>query len=327
MTSSYAIAFLGNATPAMRAAVTRHATPEFSVRFFDKGDIAGYRAAMPETDIIVALNIEIGEELLTLAPKLRIIHRWGVGLDTIDLTAAKKMGVAVAITSGVNTGPVAEFAVGLMLAVSRRIADIDRRMRAGDWVGQSLRSVSYTLAGKRIGLVGFGRIAQAVTRRLAGFESDIVVASHRSIDAQLLNTFRVQQLPLEELLKTSDIISLHAPLTSATRNLINRQSLAMMKPGAFLINTARGELIDEDALYDALQNGGIGGAGLDVWTEEPTNPNNKLLALDQVVATAHVAGSVTETIETMVERIFSNLRAVLAGKSGFVGDIVVTPEP
>lgn len=217
-------------------------------------------------------------------PRLRVVVRYGVGVDGIDLDAATEHGVPVVNVPDYGTDEVANHAVALLLALGRKIARLDRQTRAGRWdvfqVGQISR-----FAGRTVGIVGCGRIGSSVARKLGGF--DVHLFGHDPY----ITAFppRVMPVPLERLLAESDYVTLHCPLTSETRHLIDAGRLALMSPTAVLVNTARGGLVDTAALVEALQTGSLAGAGLDVLEDEPIDPRSPLLAMEQVIVTPHAA--------------------------------------
>lgn len=232
----------------------------------------------------------VTRDLLTRYPRLQIVARRGVGFDTVDVEAVKELGRMLTTTPGCNEPTVADHTIGLMLAVGKRFLESHRRMQAGE----KTVVVGSELFGKTVGLVGFGRIARRVAQRLKGFDVRLL-AYDSSPDERLAQEAGVTYVSLEALLRQSDFVSLHAPLNERTRHLINEQTIELMKPGAFLVNTARGELVDDAALLAALKAGRLSGAGLDVLGSErdPTleGITRELLSLPNVVCTQHTAGS------------------------------------
>jgi phosphoglycerate dehydrogenase-like enzyme len=219
------------------------------------------------------------ERVLASAPQLRIIARCGVGLDTIDLDAAGRAGVAVTITPEVNNEAVADHALALILAAVRRLREQDAIVRGGGW--RSFETVSWQLHGATVGIVGYGAIGRAVARRLAGFGVELLVHDPFVEDVEVTG--------LAELLARSDVVTLHMPLTPETRGIVDAQAIALMKPDAVIVNTARGPVIDQDALIDALRSGRLGAAGLDVFAVEPPL-GSPLLELPNVILSPHVGG-------------------------------------
>lgn len=240
---------------------------------------------------IISRMGRIEASIFEAAPQLRIVSKHGVGVDNIDLDAASAHGVPVIVASGANAVSVAEHAMMLLLAVAKRVVSLDRGLRAGRWDKPDFKGRE--LAGSTMGLVAFGAIAQQ-TARLAQAFNMTVVAYDPFGDAATFTQCGVQRAnALEELLRGSDVISLHCPLTEQTRGLINRGTLSLMREDAILINTARGGLIDEPALAEALEAGRIAGAGLDTFAKEPPAADHPFFASERVVLTPHIGGVTT----------------------------------
>jgi D-3-phosphoglycerate dehydrogenase len=246
-------------------------------------------AAVPNADALVIRSAhKIDAEVLNAAPKLKIIARAGVGVDNVDIPRATELGVVVVNTPDGNTISTAEHTFGLMLALARHIPQAHESMNAGKWDRKSFGGVE--LRGKTLGVVGFGRIGRAVAKRALAFDMQ-VIAFDPYIPADVAQDLGVTLVSLDDLFRQSDFISLHAQLTPETREMINAESLAMMKPGVRIIDAARGALINEADLAEALQSGHVAGAALDVYAEEPPKPDNPLLHLPNVVHTPHLAAS------------------------------------
>ena len=256
--------------------------------------------------LIVRSATRVTDELLAAAPRLRVVGRAGVGVDNIDVEAATRRGVLVMNTPGGNAVSVAEHAIALLLALARRIPQFDAATRAGRW---EKSSAGIEVRGKTLGLVGLGRVGAEVARRARALEMR-VGAHDPYISENFARDAGVDLVSLEELLRRADFISLHAALVPATERLINAATLAQMKPGARLINTARGELVDEAALADALRSGRLAGAALDVFAVEPPGAS-PLLGLPNVIATPHVAGSTQEAQEEVGVLIAQQVRDYL----------------
>jgi phosphoglycerate dehydrogenase-like enzyme len=262
--------------------------------------IEGADAAIVSTDPFDAA-------VLDAAPRLRVIARVGVGTDSIDLGAAARRGIAVCTTPGANTAATADHTVALMLAAIRRVPQHDRAVRAGGWE-RTGQATGWELGGATVGLVGYGAIGRQVRRRLSGFGVRVLVC-----DPYLADTPGVERVALERLLGASDVVSLHLPLTESTRGLLDRRRLALLRPHAVLVNTARGALVDEDALADALELGALRAAALDVLALEPPGPS-RLRALENVVITPHVAGLSEPSVREMTRRATDAVLAVLGGR-------------
>jgi len=271
-------------------------------------------------------HARVTRELMAALPDLKIVSRRGVGYERVDLEAARDLGKVVAIAAGGNDASVADHAIALMLAVGRRFRESQANMLAGNW---SILMGS-DLYRKTVGVVGAGRIGRSVVQRLRGFEAEVLVAGNRRDDAWAAAN-EVTYTDLSTLLAKSDIVTLHAPLTPETRLLIDADALAAMKPGAILINTARGGLVDDAALLEALKSGRLGGAGLDTFMSE-SDPALKpvtdaLLALPNVVGTPHAAASSREGLDRTNRVAAESVVAVLEGRDPAPGCVVADGRP
>ncbi|HMS83692.1 MAG TPA: D-glycerate dehydrogenase [Nitrospira sp.] len=261
---------------------------------------------------ICTLSDRIDASLLAHTTRLKVIANYAVGYNNIDVTAAAQRGIVVSNTPDVLTDATADLAWALLLAVSRRIVEGETWVRTGTWPGWSpTRMLGAQVSGKTLGIVGMGRIGQAVARRAVGFDMPVIYAGRHSITSPPGAAWARRSL--SELLMESDFLSLHVPLTEATRHLIGPRELATMKPTSFLINTARGPVVDEAALLSALQTGTIAGAGLDVYEQEPI-VSAGLLALPNVVLLPHLGSATLETRVRMGLICLKNIAAVLEGR-------------
>jgi D-3-phosphoglycerate dehydrogenase len=263
---------------------------------------------IPGVDGYIAGLDAIDRKALSVADSLRVIARYGVGVDAVDLQVAKEKGIVVTNTPGANSGSVAELTVGLMICLLREISSAAQATRSGEWPRMS----GLSLEGKVVALVGFGAIGRQVAQRLNGF-SCRVVAFDPITDEEQAAASGVELLALEELIRIADLLSLHCPLTEQTRALVDVDFLEKMKPGSYLINTARGELIDEEALYAALQSGKLSGAALDVFSKQPPGADNPLLGLPQVLATPHMGAHTDGATNAMGWAALNDCLAVLRG--------------
>jgi glyoxylate reductase len=262
--------------------------------------------------LICLLTDRIDAEVLAASPQLRIVANIAVGYNNIDVEACRTRGIVVTNTPDVLTNACADFTWALILGITRRLGEAERQLRRGDWKGWALDHMLGTeLRGKRLGLVGVGRIGRAVAEKAPAFGMHVVYSSRRP-STELAG--HAEHLPLDQLLATSDVISLHCPLTPETRHLIDQKAFAKMKRSAYLINTARGPVVDEAALAWALKQRLIAGAALDVYEQEPqVHPD--LLGLENVMLIPHIASATTETRTAMANLAVSNVLAVLEGKS------------
>lgn len=319
----YIVAFLDVMAAPVQSAIAAAAPAGFEIRFAGGGDAAAQTALARDADFILAGWQPVTAAMISQAPRLRMVHKWGIGYEKIDLEAARRRGIAVAITSGANAGPVAEHAIALMLGVYRRLPLADRSTRAGIWLKSEMRSVCYQIAGKTIGLLGFGNIARMLAHRLRGFDADVCYTSRRRADADTERTLCVRYVEMDELLGGSDILSIHVPLTDRTRRMIDQHAMARMKDGAIIVNTARGGIVDESALYRALVDGKLAGAGLDVFDQEPPQAENPLFALDNVVVSPHSGGAVMDNVRNVASHAFGNMQRLLQGLPIDAADLIL----
>jgi glyoxylate reductase len=257
---------------------------------------------LPGVEVLLEAVVPVGLDELRLLPDLRLVGNYGVGYDNVDVAACVERGIAVTNTPGVLDAAVAELTLALMLACRRQLVASDRFVRDARWrTGWSRpERLGHDLAGATLGLVGMGRIGSEVARRAKAFEMQVI--HHRRSDG----------LPLDELLRTSDVVSLHVPLTPETQGLLSRERLAFLQDGATLVNTARGAIVDESALVDELVSGRIS-AGLDVFADEPRVPE-RLFDLPNVVLTPHIASATVETRAAMTRVLVDNVLAFLRGE-------------
>jgi D-3-phosphoglycerate dehydrogenase / 2-oxoglutarate reductase len=319
------IAFLTPMAEPTRDVVRALLPDGFTIAFAQTNEEAEHRKLVPEACVIMAVGTYVTAELIARAPKLKLIQKWGIGVDKIDLDAARRAGVTVAITAGATSIPVSEHTLMLMLATSRRLPLAHRSLQEGKWIATELRTVCSMLDGKTIGLFGFGNIARFVAKRLSGFDVRILYHSRRRVAPEIERQFRAEYVDFDTLLAQSDLLSLHAPLAPETRQLFNRVTFNKMKRGAILINTARGELIDEVDLIDALRTGQLSGAGLDTFSGEPPSASNPLFHMDQVVATPHSAGGVFDNVPHIVGHMFRNIKQFHQSQPLDAADIIVAP--
>ncbi len=271
--------------------------------------------------LISLLTQRVDRALLARAPRLRVIANYAVGFDNVDLVAATERGIVVTNTPDVLTDATADFAFALLLAVARRLVEGDALVRGGSWQGWSPSGfLGAPVARQTLGIIGPGRIGQAVARRAAGFGMNVLYVGRREVGA--LDAMGARRVELAALLADSDYVTLHCPLTEATRNLIDGAALAAMKPSAIVVNTARGGCVDEAALATALADGTIAGAGLDVFAQEPRlHPG--LVASDRVVLAPHAGSATTRARQAMAEICGKAVCDVLSGRRPAT---VVNPE-
>jgi len=286
------------------------------------GDVSTAERLAGDADFILVYGSGIPDAVLRAAGKARLLQLCSAGYDGVNLTLAGELGIPVATNGGANAIPVAEMAITLMFAVYRHLARLDREVRAGGWMPSWADGRdTFELYGKTIGIVGTGWIGSTLAGLLQGFDPEIVYTD--IVQSEKVDSLGGRRVDLDTLLGISDLVTLHVPLLPSTRHLIGARELGLMKPSAVLINTSRGPVVDEAALLDVLQNRKIRGAGLDVFDEEPTDPDNPLFELDNCVVAPHVAGKSSESFPRRVQFGFDNMQRVWAGKPP---ESTVTPE-
>ena len=273
-----------------------------------------------EVDALASLLTDkIDCNLLQNAPRLRIVAQYAVGYDNIDVECATRLGIYVTNTPGVLTEAVADLTWGLILATARRIVEADHFVRSGEWwktrTGwHPLMMLGMEIYGKTLGIIGMGRIGRAVARRAKGFNMKILYYDIRRLPKELEEELGAKFVDLETLLKESDVVSIHVPLTKETYHMIGEKELKLMKKTAILVNTARGAVIDTNALVKALEEGWIAGAGLDVFEQEPLPPDHPLTKFKNVVLVPHIGSATYETRTRMAELVAENLIAFAKGE-------------
>jgi glyoxylate reductase len=291
---------------------------EFEVEMWDKEDVPVPRDILLEkaneaSALITMLSDKVDTELLEHAPSLKVVANLAVGYDNIDLKAAKQKEVVICNTPDVLTDTTADLTFALLMTAARRIVEADRYIKEGQWKSWSpLLLAGADIHHKTIGIVGMGSIGEAVARRAKGFDMNILY-HNRSRKPEAEEKLSAVYVSLDELLAQSDFVVVLAPLTEETEGLFQKEQFQAMKKSAFFINAARGAIVNEEALTEALKTGEIAGAGLDVFVKEPIDSNHPLLSLDNVVALPHIASSSTETRLGMMNLCVQNIMAVLKG--------------
>ncbi len=300
------------ASPGVRRTLSQAAPDGLEIAVVDEADRTGFAREMADAEVLLHVLEPVSKDDIAAAPALRLIQKIGVGVNTIDLDAAVSRGIAVCNMPGTNSQAVAELTLALMLAALRRVPLFDRETRAGrgwtvaldhfDGIGE--------ISGRTVGLVGYGEIARRLAPVLAALGARVLyTATAPKPDAEA--AWRA----LDDLLAESDVVSLHVPLNAATEGLLDGAAIARMKPGAVLVNTARGGLVHEPALIEALASGRLMAAGLDVFAMEPVDPANPLFALPNVVAMPHIAWLTPETLERSLGVALENCRRLSGGEA------------
>ncbi|MEM6281691.1 MAG: phosphoglycerate dehydrogenase [Chloroflexota bacterium] len=268
------------------------------------------QAILPGVDGYIAGLDVIDDAALAIADQLQVVARYGVGYSNVNLDAAKAKGIVVTNTPAANAKSVAELTIALLMNLMRPVIDAANDTRKGGW----MRTTGVSVDGKTVGLIGLGAIGREVARRLQGFDCKII-AFDVTYDNAFIEQYNIQTASIDELLPVSDVVSMHVPVLDATRNMVDEAFVGKMKAGSYLINTARGELIDEDALLSALERGHIKGAAMDAFQTEPPGAAHPLLQMPQVIPTPHMGAHTDGASNMMGWMAFDNCIAVLKGEN------------
>ncbi|MBI2205961.1 MAG: lactate dehydrogenase [Candidatus Rokubacteria bacterium] len=296
--------------------ILRSLTPAgFDVAVADPGTPEFYQAAA-DAEYFLGFARNMGSEFFRSAPKMRLVQLTSAGYDQVDVEAARKAGVPVSNNGGANAIAVAEHTMMLMLATLKRLVWHHNNVVAGTWrIGNLADARVYEVAGKTLGVIGLGNIGKKVARRAAGFDMKVIYYDIRRLTEDAEDALGARFVLLAELMRRADVVSLHVPLDDSTRGLIGAKEIALMKPSAIIVNTCRGPVIDENALYQALKSEQIMGAGLDVMVDEPPKPNHPMLALPNVTLTPHSAGPTWDNWWSRFRNGFDNIERVASGRA------------
>ena len=269
--------------------------------------------AMTDAEVMILRIFKAPREVIARNPNLKMILRWGAGYDSVDIQAAGERGVLVTNTPGANAGAVSELAVLLMLAAGRKLLCHTRSLERGEWSKNTYMNSSYCLNQKLVGIIGGGNIGRQVAQKVQAFGAQVQYYDPFRMTEELERQYHMTYAPLERLLKSSDIVTLHVPLVDQTRHMIGREQLQSMKDGAILINTARGGLVDDNALLQAVQSGKLAGAGLDGVEREPLPADDPLLAEPNIIVTPHIGGGTADIGDVIVPMLVKDIQAFAAG--------------
>jgi len=298
-------------------ALVRHAMPaDIELVTLTQGTDAERLVKIADADVVLLAGRKLDRAFIDAAKKLKLVVFHGVGYhDYVDVSDLRARGIGLAISpAGTHIG-VAEHTIMLMLAVGKRLPFVDQKLREGVWLAQNLRAESRQISGKTVGIIGLGRIGREVARHLLGWNVTLVYHDIAEIPHAVEREIGAARVPLDTLLAVSDIVTLHVPLTPETHHMIDHRALALMKPGAILINCARGPVVDETALVDALQKGHLGGVGLDVFAVEPPPAPMALASLHNVVLTPHHAAGTADIMRMKMEEIWTEIAAFFDAKT------------
>ena len=305
------VLYLSHATPDVYAIIRAAVPSGFELVTLERDDDDERRRKVPDCEVVIVAATPLRKPVIDAATRLALVHHQGVGWqDTTDHEALRARGIPLALTPEGTTIGVAEHTVLLILAALKRLPHADHELRQGRFHVNALRPVSRELRGMTVGYVGMGRIAQAVAKRLAGFDVRGVF-----FDPEVDAHDGLARVSLDALLESSDVVTLHVPLTPQTRHMIGAPELARMKAGAYIVNTARGGLIDERALVDALRSGHLAGAALDVFEHEPMPAGHALYGLANVVLTPHISAGTRDALTTKMSSLFANVERFFRGEA------------
>ena len=286
-------------------------------------DEAHLQTIIAEADYAISGQVAVSAAMLHAAPRLKLLHKWGVGVDNFDLETARALGLTVARTTGSNAVPVAEFTIGLMIAAMRNLVDASLRLNRGEWNSGNFSRPAFLLSGKTVGLVGFGAIGQAVARLLKGFGCPVLYHQRHQVDPAMEAALNAHYVPLAELLSQADVVCLHCPLTPQTAGMLDRAALGSMKRTAVLVNVARGGIVVEADLLWALRERVIQAAAMDVFETEPLPPDSPLIGVDGLLLTSHIAAMSADTFDKTVLHMFGNIARIARGEPIPERDLVV----
>ena len=309
------VIFFTNLVSELASQVVAPASPEWDVSVLPHDLPVSEKASQAsDADFLILFPSNLEVAVLRSAQRLKLVQLVSAGFDRMPLALLEELEIPLANNGGTNSIDVAEHTFALILSVYRRLTEMDRNVRTDGWKDIDSGMTTFTIHGKTVGIVGLGHIGREVAKRLVPFEAQVLYFDPFPADAEVERNLHVERVSLNELLDRSDIVSLHVPLNDQTRHLIGQAELERMKSSAILVNTCRGPVVDEEALIEALRSGGIRAAGLDVLRDEPTDPGNPILQLDNVIFSPHIAGVTYDTWQRRGRFIFDNLQRVWAGE-------------
>ena len=308
---THKVLMMGRHQARHREVILSQQLPGLETMFLDSDDPAELAGKLGVAEFVIA--VELTAEHLAMAPKLKLIQHSGVGYEQIDVDAASKRGVPVALTPEGTIPAVAEHVIMLILGLYRHLVQAHNALARGEWIHKQLRAECLMLEGKTLGIIGIGRTGREVLRRAQPFDVRPIYHDLRQLPAEEEKRLGIEYRSLDTLLSEADIVTLHVFLSEGSRGLIGERELNLMKPTAILINTSRGDVVEEAALYRALKERRIAGAGIDVFEEEPTPSENPLLRLDNVLLTPHLAGGTLDSMRQKARAQYENFRRVVDG--------------
>lgn len=310
----------------VKEVIRKHVPIGWQISFASSYEEEAQKMMLADSDMILAGWSPVPGWMMN-SGKIKFVQKFGIGYDKIDIEAARKEGVGVAIAAGSNAVPVSELVILFILALYRKLLMLDQSIRNGQWLKAEMRSQALQISGKTVGLIGMGAVGKEVAKRLNSFEANVIYHDIFQLGSQEQTALQAEFVSLESLLERSDIVSLHLPYTKETSGIMNKSNLGLMKKEAILINTARGELIDEKELVDALKHNRLLGAGLDVFSQEPIAAGHPLLSLDNVILTPHIGGTIFDNVERVARHCFENMSNYVADRAIRDRDVIVKGKP
>ncbi|WP_193088036.1 2-hydroxyacid dehydrogenase [Advenella sp. FME57] len=321
-TTSHTVACLDVYDGAVREVILRCAPEGWNIKLADSYEETHQKSLIANAQMILTGWASVPAWMFD-GPNLQFVQKFGAGYDKIDLNAARAKGISVAIANGMNADPVSELVVLLVLGLYRKIRYLDETIRAGLWVKSEMRAKAHSLRDKKFGILGLGAIGKAVSKRVQAFGAKVIYHNPTPLGVEEEAKLNVRYCTFDELIATADILSLHLPLTPDTSGIIDTVQLSRMKPSVILINTARGGLVVESDLVQALKRGHLLGVGLDVFQNEPLSKDHALFGFDNVMLTPHIGGAVFDNVQNMALHCFNNMKRFAAGQPLPSGDVVV----
>lgn len=307
------VIYFEKVSPEIHKIINTFKGPNAEIAYWNELDDSQKDDYLFSAHYFITAAFPITRSILAKAPNVKLIQKTGSGVDNIDLEAAAQRGILVSSTPGANSASVAEMTIGMILSLYRKLHFFDRETKQGKWLMWEHRPFMFEMNGKTHGIIGMGNIGKKVAQLSKGFGTHVIYFNRNRLSLDEENKLGISYVSFEELLVTSDIVSLHIPLLAATKNLIGEAELNLMKSNALLINVARGNIIDEEALALALKSGNLLGAAMDTWSSEPIQADNPLLQLSNVLATPHVGGGTRDVLENVLRLSFANIANVEKG--------------
>lgn len=307
------VLYLDKTNEEIEKLLVSHESPDLKFKFLSP--VYGNPGVLEEADYLITTNVPVTKEVIDSAPHLKLIARAGVGYDNVDIIYAREKGIDVTIAHAANATSVAELVMLLMLDCYRKVHLLNVSTKNGEWESWKYRHESFEIAGKTIGILGAGTIGKEVIKRLASFNANVIYHNRRRLEESEERELNITYYDLDDFLKLADIVTIHVPLVESTKGLIGKKELLLMKKSAFIINTSRGPIIDEEALISALLNKEIAGAALDVFTKNPPEKNSQLLSMPNVIATPHIAGATIDAYKRIFAISVENIQRKEQGEA------------